>query len=190
MTLAHDAVQHARGRCLARPNRSSIQRTTRFCVQSLILAALVATAGLAPVSAQVKPPQSPPPQGPPTQNDYGHSVPLPSLPSPAPAAPARITLDQAIDLATQRNHALLAARTTILQNQAQETTANLRPNPTISWDTQFLPLFQPSDFTADYFKNQAQFDLGLGYLFERGKKRQHRLAAAEDQTVGNAFHGE
>ena len=74
--------------------------------------------------------------------------------------PRASRLDQAIDLATQRNHALLAARTTILQNQAQEITANLRPNPTISWDTQFFPLFTPSEFTADYLENQAQFDLG------------------------------
>ncbi len=31
--------------------------------------------------------------------------------------------------------------------------------------------------------NAAQFDLGVSYLFERGKKRQHRLAAAKDQTA-------
>jgi len=97
--------------------------------------------------------------------------------------PTRITLDEAIRLALQHNHALLAAQSTILQNQAQEITANLRPNPTLSWDTQFLPIFQPSNFTASYFENQAQFDLGIGYLFERGRKRQHRLQAAKDQTA-------
>src|ERR1035437_5409669 len=95
----------------------------------------------------------------------------------------RITLDQAIDLALAHNHSLQAARTLILQNQAQEITANLRPNPTISWDTQFLPLFQPNDFTLDYLNNSAQFDLGLGYTLERGRKRQHRLQAAKDQTA-------
>jgi cobalt-zinc-cadmium efflux system outer membrane protein len=116
--------------------------------------------------------------------------PAPPAVPPAPpradtsqSAPKRISLEEAIRLALQHNHALLAARTTILQNQAQETTANLRPNPVLSWDTQFLPLFQPSNFTADYFENQAQFDLGIGYLFERGKKRQHRLQAAKDQTA-------
>lgn len=117
---------------------------------------------------------------------------MPPLPPPtAPAVPpapeqdasARITLDDAIRLALQHNHALQAARTTILQNQAQETTANLRPNPTLSWDTQFLPIFQPSLFTVNYFENQAQYDIGIGYLFERGKKRQHRLQAAKDQTA-------
>jgi len=112
------------------------------------------------------------------------SAPVASPTSSVPQAPAmRITLDEAIRLALQHNHALLAARTTILQNQALETTANLRPNPTLSWDAQFLPIFQPNQFTADYINNSAQFDLGIGYLFERGKKRQHRLQAAKDQTT-------
>jgi cobalt-zinc-cadmium efflux system outer membrane protein len=112
------------------------------------------------------------------------SAPIASAPASVPQTPAmRITLDEAIRLALQHNHALLAARTNILQNQALETTANLRPNPTLSWDAQFLPIFQPSQFTADYINNAAQFDLGIGYLFERGKKRQHRLQAAKDQTT-------
>jgi cobalt-zinc-cadmium efflux system outer membrane protein len=114
-------------------------------------------------------------------------LPAPSEPAVAPApgqnAPARISLDEAIRLALQHNHALQAARTTILQNQAEEVTANLRPNPTLSWDSQFFPLFNPSQFSADYLENQAQFDVGIGYTFERGKKRQHRLQAAKDQTA-------
>ena len=109
----------------------------------------------------------------------------PAQPGQPPATPAatRITLQQAIDMAIQHNHSLQAARTMILQNQAQETTANLRPNPTISGDTQFLPILEPSNFNANYFDNDAQFDIGVGYLFERGKKRQHRLQAAKDQTA-------
>ncbi len=95
----------------------------------------------------------------------------------------RITLEQAIQFALRHNHALEAARSTIIQNQAQEITANLRPNPTLSWDTQFLPLFNLSQFNAAYLSNSAQFDLGLGYTFERGQKRQHRLQAAQDQTT-------
>ena len=50
-------------------------------------------------------------------------------------------------------------------------------------DTQFLPIFQPSNFSSDYIDNTAQFDLGVSYLFERGKKRQHRLQAAKDATA-------
>jgi outer membrane protein, heavy metal efflux system len=104
------------------------------------------------------------------------------VPAQAPAPPVRVTLDQAIDMALQHNHALQAARTTIQQNQAQEVTANLRPNPVLLGDSQFLPLL-PGDFTSDYLSNAAQFDLGIEYLFERGEKRQHRLRAARDQTA-------
>ena len=103
---------------------------------------------------------------------------------PPPPSPAmRVTLDQAIDLAIQHNHSLQAARTTILQNQAQEITANLRPNPVLSGDAQFIPVFEPSNFTHDYLDSNSQFDLGLSYLFERGRKRQHRVQAAKDLTA-------
>jgi cobalt-zinc-cadmium efflux system outer membrane protein len=103
--------------------------------------------------------------------------------APPQNLPARVTLDDAIDLALKHNHSLQAARTTILQNQALEITANLRPNPTLLGDMQFLPFFQPSEFSGTYLDNSAQFDVGVSYLFERGKKRQHRLQAAKDQTA-------
>jgi cobalt-zinc-cadmium efflux system outer membrane protein len=109
---------------------------------------------------------------------------------PAQAAPqtpaARITLDQAIDLALQHNHSLQAARTLILQNQAQEITANLRPNPVFLVDEQYMPFFSPNAFTKDYIDQSAVYDLGLSYLIERGKKRQRRLEAARDQTATTA----
>jgi cobalt-zinc-cadmium efflux system outer membrane protein len=102
----------------------------------------------------------------------------------APQNPtARVTLDDAIDLAIKHNHSLQAARTLILQNQAQEITANLRPNPVALVDEQYMPFFSPSAFTADYINQSAVYDLGLSYLIERGKKRQHRLGAAKDQTA-------
>ena len=138
----------------------------------LVLPALL-LAQVVTASAQQAPSQSP-------------SAPAP--PSPAQSAQAstpsaRITLDDALRLALQHNHALLALRSTILQSQANEITANLRPNPVLSWDAQFLPIFQPSEFTADYIDNSAQFDAGIGYLFERGRKRQHRLRFAVDTTT-------
>jgi cobalt-zinc-cadmium efflux system outer membrane protein len=94
-----------------------------------------------------------------------------------------ISLDDAVRMALEHNHNLLAARTTIQQNQAEEITANLRPDPVLLGDSQFLPIFQPSNFSSDYIDNIAQFDVGLSYLFERGKKRQHRLQAARDVTA-------
>jgi cobalt-zinc-cadmium efflux system outer membrane protein len=114
------------------------------------------------------------------------AAPLPATP-PAQAATAQtsatpISLDDAIRLALQHNHALQALRTTIQQSLAEEITANLRPNPTLGLDAQFLP-FQPGQITPDYINQQAQFDAGVGYLFERGRKRQHRLQAAQDVTA-------
>jgi cobalt-zinc-cadmium efflux system outer membrane protein len=99
------------------------------------------------------------------------------------STPTLITLDQAIDLALAHNHAIKANRTLILQNQAQEITANLRPNPTLSADSQFIPFFSPQDFSGDNLNETQQFDIGIGYLFERGHKRQHRLQAAREQTA-------
>jgi outer membrane protein, heavy metal efflux system len=93
-----------------------------------------------------------------------------------------ITLDQAIDLALAHNHALKATRTLVFQNQAQEITANLRPNPTLGVDSQFIPFFSPQDFSGTNLDQTQQFDIGISYLFERGHKRQRRLQAARDQT--------
>jgi cobalt-zinc-cadmium efflux system outer membrane protein len=94
-----------------------------------------------------------------------------------------ISLDQAIDLALAHNHSIKATRTLILQNQAQEITANLRPNPTLGADSQFVPFFSPQDFSGENLNQTQQFDIGIGYLFERGHKRQRRLQAARDQTA-------
>ena len=120
--------------------------------------------------------QSPPPQNPPSMSPRAQTL------AQKPGA-VLITLDQAIQMALQHNHTLQAARTVVQQYKAEETTANLRPNPVILGDSDFLPVFQPSNLTADYLDNTAQWDLGVSYLFERGKKRQHRLKAAEDQTA-------
>lgn len=97
-------------------------------------------------------------------------------------ATTQITLDQAIDLALKNSPTLQAARTQIDQGKAQEVTARLRPNPLLSWDTQFLPFFTPGGFTADNIDETSQFDVGIGYLFERGHKREARFRAAQDQT--------
>jgi cobalt-zinc-cadmium efflux system outer membrane protein len=125
-----------------------------------------------------------------TQPAPGQSPPA-GNPAPAPAAnqlaqkpgAQLISLDDAIQMALTHNHSLLATQTTIDQSQAEEITANLRPDPVLLADSIFLPVFEPSNLTPDYIDNVGQFDLGLSYLFERGKKRQHRLAAAKDVTA-------
>jgi cobalt-zinc-cadmium efflux system outer membrane protein len=119
---------------------------------------------------------------PPAQASSSQTSPQ-NVPSGQVHGAVRISLDQAIQMALQNNHTLKAARTTIQQSEAQEITANLRPNPVFTADAQFIPIFQPNEFTADYINTVAQFDLGVSYLFERGKKRQHRLQAAQDATA-------
>jgi outer membrane protein, heavy metal efflux system len=117
----------------------------------------------------------------------GQSAPAVATPTPTRDRPAatQITLEQAITMALANSPSIKAARTQIQQNQAQEITANLRPNPTLSWDSQFIPVFS-GDFSTDTLNNLQQFDIGLGYLFERGHKRQNRLRAARDTTAVTA----
>ena len=96
--------------------------------------------------------------------------------------PVRLSLDEAIEKSLQHNHNLLAARTTIQQSEASETTANLRPNPTLFGDWEYLPLTSANQ-NSEYLQNSTEADIGLSYLLERGKKRQHRLQAAKDLTA-------
>jgi cobalt-zinc-cadmium efflux system outer membrane protein len=98
------------------------------------------------------------------------------------AGPTSITLDEAIQMALQHNHNMLAVRTTIQQSQAEEITANLRPNPSLFADWEYLPI-NHSGQNAQYLQDSTEGDLGLSYLIERGKKRQHRLQAAKDITA-------
>ncbi len=111
----------------------------------------------------------------------------PAVQIPAPSMPHNpsvvITLDQALDFARHNNPELQAQRTLIYQSREQEVTANLRPNPTLSWDAQYLPIFDPHLSSSNYINQAAQFDAGISYLFERGQKRQNRLLAAKDATA-------
>lgn len=106
--------------------------------------------------------------------------------------PTRITIDEAIQMALQHNHNMVAARTTIQQSEADEKTANLRPNPSLFADWEYLPLGSPAkqnpsvyagQSLGDYLHNNTEADIGISYLIERGKKRQHRLQAAKDLTA-------
>jgi cobalt-zinc-cadmium efflux system outer membrane protein len=153
-----------------------------FRLTSLLTVSLLGAAA-APLllQAQTKLPAPPPASTTPSQ--------APQPPAPSAQALAQnhtgqsISLDDAIQMALQHNHTLLALRTTIQQNQASEVTANLRPNPVLLGDSQFLPFPHVNQLNSDYLDNTAQFDLGVSYLFERGLKRQHRLQAAKDQTA-------
>jgi cobalt-zinc-cadmium efflux system outer membrane protein len=97
--------------------------------------------------------------------------------------PVRITLDEAIQMALQHNHNMIAARTAIDQSLAQEVTANMRPNPNLVGDWEYLPFFSPSAMNREYLSTSTEIDGGISYLIERGKKRARRYQAARDVTA-------
>lgn len=155
--------------------RRAMAFTYSFRFKEAPAAAVLILAVAAGTAAQAPPVTSPRIQPPTPANQAAN----------APAA-VHLALDRAIELALQHNHSLLSARATIEESRAEEITANLRPNPLLSWDAQFLPFFTPSNFSSSYIDNSAQFDIGISYLIERGRKRQNRLAAARDQTAQTA----
>jgi len=110
---------------------------------------------------------------------------LAALPAAFAQNAVKITLDQAIQMAIEHNHLLQAARTTILQNQAAEITAGLRPNPSLFVDWEYLPLFShpQGETIAEYLQASTEGDIGLSYLIERGHKRERRLEAAKSTTA-------
>src|SRR5215475_11040683 len=97
----------------------------------------------------------------------------------------RITMEQAIELALKHNHNLIAAQTNVQQSQAQEITANVRPNPVLFADWEYLPIFSrpQGESIGDYLQGSTEGDIGISYLFERGQKRQNRVQAAKDATA-------
>jgi len=105
-----------------------------------------------------------------------------SAPQPASAPGPVIDLEQAIRLALAHNPTLQSARSQILQSRAQEVTAAIRPNPVLTWDALFIPLFSPHSLTATTLNTVSEFDLALSDTIERGHKRQRRVTAARDQT--------
>jgi cobalt-zinc-cadmium efflux system outer membrane protein len=127
---------------------------------SLCVAAAVALASL--LIPGLAPGQSPPPG------------------SPPPAA--LLTRDQAVALALQRNQSLRAQRVTVEESRAGEITAGLKPNPVFTSANQGFPVFTPSQLTASNVANNQTFTESLGYLFERGGKRDRRVQVARDAT--------
>jgi cobalt-zinc-cadmium efflux system outer membrane protein len=95
---------------------------------------------------------------------------------------ARLTMDDAVRLALDRNQALRAQRLAVDISKADEITANLKPNPTFSFNGSGLPVFSPSQLTFSTFADTVTYSAGLNYIFERGGKREKRTIVAGDAT--------
>ena len=108
---------------------------------------------------------------------------LPALVQAQPAAPvSRLSLDEAVRMAVARNQALQAQRLSIDAARADEITAALKPNLGVSFGAEGFPTFSPRQFTWDFVKNVASYSASASYLFERGGKRDHRIAVAQATT--------
>jgi cobalt-zinc-cadmium efflux system outer membrane protein len=79
-----------------------------------------------------------------------------------------------------KNPTLLAGQVTIDESRAEEITADLKPNPDISlgWD-------QLTPFNGNPYRpiSQSYLFWSIGYLHERGHKRELRLASAQKATA-------
>ena len=105
--------------------------------------------------------------------------------------PVRITLDEAIQMAIQHNHNLLALNHDPAERGRRD---HARPAPQ-PHALRRLGVFaarlavpsKPDVYsgvsTPDYLKNNTEGDIGLSYLIERGGKRLDRLQAQKDITA-------
>ncbi len=99
-----------------------------------------------------------------------------------PAPVSRLTLDQAIQMAVARNQALQAQRLAVDMSKADEITAGLKPNLSVSFGVDGFPVFSPSQINGSFFSDVASYSTSASYLFERGGKRKNRILLAQSTT--------
>ncbi len=88
------------------------------------------------------------------------AVPPPAAPratQPTSPALARVTMDDAVRLARERNHQLLATRLNVDISRADEITAGLKPNPVLTSTNENFPVFNPSDAHLGELRLQPEF---------------------------------
>jgi cobalt-zinc-cadmium efflux system outer membrane protein len=108
---------------------------------------------------------------------------LPAVVAAQAGAPVtRLSLDEAVRMAVARNQALQAQRLSIDAARADEITAGLKPNLGVSVGAEGFPTFSPRQVTWDFVKNVASYTASASYLFERGGKRDNRVAVAQAAT--------
>ena len=89
--------------------------------------------------------------------------------------PARLTLDDALRLAVERNPAIAAARNAVEAAEAQRVEAGLRPNPAVSLESEGYPLFD----SRPSFVNNQELTLRLDQEVETSGRRRLRLEGAQ-----------
>jgi cobalt-zinc-cadmium efflux system outer membrane protein len=86
----------------------------------------------------------------------------------------RVSLEEALQLALKQNPTLMAQQAALFATKAGETTAALRPNPTMNFLAEQL---RPGQSQQD-----AQYTVNVGQPIELGGKRQRRIDSARAAT--------
>lgn len=90
--------------------------------------------------------------------------------------PARLSLEEALRLANDRNPNLAAARNAVEIADAGRIDARLRPNPAVSFESEGYPLFEPS---RPAFINNQELTFRVDQELELAGRRRLRTQAAE-----------
>lgn len=90
--------------------------------------------------------------------------------------PARLSLEEALRLANERNPNLSAARNSVEIAEAQRIDARVRPNPAISFESEGYPLFEPS---RPAFVNNQELTFRFDQEIELAGRRRLRTQVAE-----------
>ena len=97
---------------------------------------------------------------------------------PALSQERLISKEDAVRIALAYNQSLRANRFNIDQSKANEVTASLKPNPSISMGADAFPIFAPQTIRFD----TQIYSASLSYTVERGGKREKRVVVAKDNT--------
>lgn len=110
------------------------------------------------------------------------AVPAVAAAQVTPAPIAQVSMDDAVRLAVQHNQSLQAQRLEVAESKADEITAGLKPNPNLSLGADGFTPFSPRQINWDFLRNTVSYSSALSYTFERGDKRNRRIAVAEAAT--------
>lgn len=91
-----------------------------------------------------------------------------------------VTVQEAVQEAVEHNLGLLAARYNLSLAEARLMQARLRPNPVLTAGADYQDLLG-TGFNAVNAAGPAEVNVRTDFVFERGRKREHRVALAEAQ---------
>ncbi|MBI4876751.1 MAG: TolC family protein [Acidobacteria bacterium] len=97
----------------------------------------------------------------------------------AQSPPGKLTVEQAVAEALEKNLGLMAERANVPIAQARAITARLRPNPVLSTGGDHLPLLN-TRFNEDNGAGPSEYNFRTDFVLERGGKRQYRIETAEN----------